>query len=94
MRRNAPTSSTRLQKFCNGAMMASSRFEMWPLASMVRRVQFTPSRYKAELIHGSAPENQGHVELATLELVSWFNHQRLLDPSDTGYVPPAETEAN
>jgi putative transposase len=32
------------------------------------------------------------VELATLELVSWFNHHRLLEP--LGYIPPAESEAN
>ena len=32
------------------------------------------------------------VELATLEWVSWFNHQRLLEP--IGYIPPAEAEAN
>jgi len=32
------------------------------------------------------------VELATLQWVSWFNHQRLLEP--IGYIPPAEAEAN
>ena len=32
------------------------------------------------------------VEFATLEWVSWFNHQRLLQP--IGYIPPAEAEAN
>jgi transposase InsO family protein len=31
------------------------------------------------------------VELATLEWVSWFNSQRLLE--SIGYVPPAEFEA-
>jgi transposase InsO family protein len=31
------------------------------------------------------------VELATLEWVAWFNHQRLL--SSIGYIPPAEAEA-
>ncbi|TXH88654.1 MAG: IS3 family transposase, partial [Rhodoferax sp.] len=30
------------------------------------------------------------VELATLEWVTWFNHQRLLEP--IGYIPPAEAE--
>ncbi len=32
------------------------------------------------------------VELATLEWVSWFNHQRLMEP--LGYIPPGEAEAN
>jgi len=29
-------------------------------------------------------------ELATLEWVTWFNHQRLPEP--IGYIPPAEAE--
>lgn len=32
------------------------------------------------------------MELATLEWVHWFNHQRLLEP--IGYIPPAEAELN
>jgi len=32
------------------------------------------------------------LELATLEWVAWFNHQRL--HSAIGYIPPAEAEAN
>ncbi|KGH28507.1 hypothetical protein P353_15040 [Comamonas testosteroni] len=32
------------------------------------------------------------VEFATLEWVSWFNHQRLLEP--IGYIPPVEAAAN
>jgi putative transposase len=49
--------------------------------------------YKAELIHKRAPwKTREAVELATLEWVSWFNHQRLLEP--IGYIPPAEAEAN
>lgn len=32
------------------------------------------------------------VELAALEWVAWFNHQRL--SSAIGYIPPAEAEAN
>ena len=32
------------------------------------------------------------VELATLEWVFWFNHQRLMEP--LGYIAPAEAEAN
>jgi putative transposase len=49
--------------------------------------------YKAEMIHRRAPwKNRESVELATLEWVHWFNHQRLLEP--IGYIPPAEAEAN
>jgi putative transposase len=49
--------------------------------------------YKAELIHRRAPwKTKEAVELATLEWVSWFNSQRLLEP--IGYIPPAEAEAN
>ena len=49
--------------------------------------------YKAELIHRRAPwKSREAVELATLEWVHWFNHQRLLEP--IGYIPPAEAEAN
>jgi putative transposase len=49
--------------------------------------------YKAELIHRCAPwKTKAAVELATLEWVAWFNHQRLLAP--IGYIPPAQAEAN
>ena len=49
--------------------------------------------YKAELIHRRAPwKTREAVEFATLEWVSWFNHQRLLEP--LGYIPPSEAEAN
>jgi transposase InsO family protein len=49
--------------------------------------------YKAELIHRRAPwKTKAAVELATLEWVSWFNTERLLEP--IGYIPPAEAEAN
>ena len=49
--------------------------------------------YKAELIHRRAPwKSREAVELATLEWVAWFNHQRLLE--SIGYIPPAEAEAN
>jgi hypothetical protein len=37
-------------------------------------------------------KNRESVELATLEWVAWFNNHRLLESS--GYVPPAEAEAN
>jgi len=49
--------------------------------------------YKAELIYrrGSWKTREA-VELATLRWVSWFNHQRLMEP--LGYIPPAEAEAN
>jgi len=49
--------------------------------------------YKAELIHRRGPwKSRESVELATLEWVSWFNHQRLMEP--LGYIPPVEAEAN
>ncbi len=49
--------------------------------------------YKAELIHRRGPwKTRESVELATLEWVSWFNHQRLMGP--LGYIPPEEAEAN
>lgn len=49
--------------------------------------------YKTELIHRRAPwKTRESLELATLEWVHWFNHQRLLEP--IGYIPPAEAEAN
>lgn len=49
--------------------------------------------YKTELIHRRAPwKSAESVEIATLEWVHWFNHQRLLEP--IGYIPPAEAEAN
>ena len=38
------------------------------------------------------PPTKEAVEFATLEWVSWFNNQRLLEP--IGYIPPAEAEAN
>ena len=48
---------------------------------------------KAELIHRRVPwKTKEAVELATLEWVAWFNHQRLLEP--IGYIPPAEAQAN
>jgi putative transposase len=47
---------------------------------------------EAELIHRRAPwKSREAAELATLEWVAWFNHQRLLEP--IGYIPPAEAEA-
>jgi transposase InsO family protein len=49
--------------------------------------------YKAEVIHRCGPWKTAEaVELATLNWVAWFNHQRLLQP--IGYIPPAEAEAN
>ncbi len=49
--------------------------------------------YKAELIHRRGPwKTRESVELATLQWVHWFNHNRLLEP--ISYVPPAEAEAN
>ena len=47
--------------------------------------------YKAELIHCRAPwKTRAAVELATLEWVAWYNHQRLL--GSIGYSPPAQAE--
>jgi putative transposase len=47
--------------------------------------------YKTELIHRRGPwKTKAAVEIATLEWVAWFNHQRLL--SSIGYIPPAEAE--
>ncbi|EJC61975.1 integrase catalytic subunit [Alcaligenes faecalis subsp. faecalis NCIB 8687] len=47
--------------------------------------------YKTEVIHRRAPwKTKAAVELATLEWVSWFNHQRLL--GSIGDIPPAEAE--
>ncbi len=48
--------------------------------------------YKAEGIHRQSWKTADAVERATLELVFWFNHHRLLEP--IGYIPPAETEAH
>lgn len=48
--------------------------------------------FKTEMIHRRGPwRGFDDVEIATLEWVWWFNHQRLLEP--LGYVPPAEFEA-
>lgn len=48
--------------------------------------------YKAEVIHRrSRWLGSQDVELATLNWVHWYNHNRLLSP--IGYVPPAEAEA-
>ena len=49
--------------------------------------------YKAEVIHRRGPwKSREAVELATLEWVAWYNHERLMQP--LGYIPPAEAEAN
>ena len=51
----------------------------------------TNGLYKTELIHRRAPwKTKAAVELATLEWVSWFNHQRLL--GSIGDIPPVEAE--
>jgi len=47
--------------------------------------------YKAEVIHRRSWRNRSQVELATLDWVHWYNHQRLLGP--IGHIPPAEAEA-
>ena len=48
--------------------------------------------YKAEVIHRQAWRSVEAVELATLNWVHWYNHQRLLAP--IGYIPPVEAEAH
>ena len=49
--------------------------------------------YKTELFHRRAPwKTKESLELATLQWVHWFNHQRLLGP--IGHIPKAEAEAN
>jgi transposase InsO family protein len=49
--------------------------------------------YKTELIYKRGPwKTRESLELATLQWVHWFNHQRLLEP--IGHIPPAEAEAN
>ena len=48
--------------------------------------------YKAELVHKLGPwKTVESLEWETLKWVSWFNHQRLLEP--IGNIPPAEFEA-
>ena len=48
--------------------------------------------FKTEVIRRKGPwKHLEAVEFATLELVDWFNHRRLLEP--IGDVPPAEYEA-
>ncbi|WP_198390060.1 IS3 family transposase [Burkholderia ubonensis] len=46
--------------------------------------------YKAEVVHRRSWRTLQDVELATLEWVHWYNHNRLLGP--LGYVSPAEAE--
>ena len=49
--------------------------------------------FKAEVIQRKGPwRHLESVEFATLTWVDWFNTRRLLEPS--GYVPPAEYEAD
>ena len=48
--------------------------------------------FKTEVIRQGGPwRGLEDVEFATLEWISWYNKQRLLEP--LGYVPPAEFEA-
>ena len=49
--------------------------------------------FKTELIKPHGPwRTAGEVEIATLEYVDWFNHQRLYEAC--GDIPPAELEAS
>ena len=48
--------------------------------------------FKTEVIYQDCPwRGLEHVEYATIEWVSWYNTQRLMEP--LGYLPPAEYEA-
>ena len=48
--------------------------------------------YKTELVRPHGPwRNHDHLELGTLEWVSWFNERRL--HGEIGMIPPAEAEA-
>ena len=49
--------------------------------------------YKTEVIYKRGPwKTRESLELATLQWVHWFNHDRLLE--SIGHIPPAEAEAN
>jgi putative transposase len=49
--------------------------------------------YKTELVRNKGPwRGLDDLELATLEWVDWFNHQRLFH--ELGRIPPADFEAN
>ena len=49
--------------------------------------------YKTEVIYKRGPwKTRESLELATLQWVHWFNHDRLLEP--IGHIPPAEAEAH
>ena len=47
--------------------------------------------YKTELIHRRGPwKSRQELEMATLQWVHWYNHERLMQ--SIGYIPPAEAE--
>lgn len=49
--------------------------------------------YKTELVRNKGPwRGLEDLELATLEWVDWFNHQRIFH--DLGRIPPVESETN
>ena len=49
--------------------------------------------YKTEVIYKRRPwKTRESLELANLQWVHWFNHDRLLEP--IGHIPPPEAEAN
>ena len=47
--------------------------------------------FKTELIHGRVWRSRTQLELAIVEWIGWYNHDRL--HSALGHVPPAEYEA-
>jgi putative transposase len=53
----------------------------------------TNGLYKAEIVHRPGPwKTRESVQLATLEWVALYDHERSIQP--LGYIPPAEAEAN
>ena len=47
--------------------------------------------YQTELIHRRGPwKSRQELEMATLQWVHWYNHERLMQ--SIGYIPPAEAE--
>ena len=47
--------------------------------------------FKTELTHDRVFQSRSQLELAVVEYISWFNHDRLHE--SLGDIPPAESEA-
>jgi putative transposase len=68
----------------NSSIRCHNPYHKWPCSN---------SQWSEETRQVRGPwKTRESVELATLEWVSWFNHQRLMGP--LGYIPPAEAEAD